>query len=333
MPSTKLLSSGDLDELGVAAIHAGEPLVIAAELIDAAELGGLADKADTGYALIMAAEITEQAGDLDAAQVLAERAIEAYRLHCDSDAGYPRAFRAGLLLRLGREEEAMAELTALRPLMTTDLSAASYVGEALQSAGRDETAEQWLTAALQEALERWTSDLDSDQPRQSAIVYCLSVERHGLRRDLDLPHDNYDDLADRLLDVVEAPLPAEEDGVIPALFWPQAEFEQVLLRWPVLADVFGGTWDEHRALLEEGLAQWSEEGRTGLSVIAGTPDELASWATQRGGEPTESEVWESYVEHLEGRQRETPWPPGRNEPCWCQSGLKYKKCCLPRSRP
>ena len=21
------------------------------------------------------------------------------------------------------------------------------------------------------------------------------------------------------------------------------------------------------------------------------------------------------------------WPPGRNQPCWCRSGRKYKKCC------
>ena len=21
------------------------------------------------------------------------------------------------------------------------------------------------------------------------------------------------------------------------------------------------------------------------------------------------------------------WPPGRNQPCWCGSGHKYKKCC------
>jgi uncharacterized protein YecA (UPF0149 family) len=21
------------------------------------------------------------------------------------------------------------------------------------------------------------------------------------------------------------------------------------------------------------------------------------------------------------------WPPGRNEPCWCGSEKKYKKCC------
>ena len=26
------------------------------------------------------------------------------------------------------------------------------------------------------------------------------------------------------------------------------------------------------------------------------------------------------------------WPPGRNDPCWCGSRTKYKKCCLPRPR-
>ena len=24
---------------------------------------------------------------------------------------------------------------------------------------------------------------------------------------------------------------------------------------------------------------------------------------------------------------EIAWPPGRNQPCWCGSGRKYKKCC------
>jgi hypothetical protein len=25
----------------------------------------------------------------------------------------------------------------------------------------------------------------------------------------------------------------------------------------------------------------------------------------------------------------THWVPGRNDPCWCGSGKKFKKCCLP----
>jgi len=34
------------------------------------------------------------------------------------------------------------------------------------------------------------------------------------------------------------------------------------------------------------------------------------------------EAWEKYG-HLERR----PQKPGRNDPCWCGSGRKYKKCC------
>ena len=30
---------------------------------------------------------------------------------------------------------------------------------------------------------------------------------------------------------------------------------------------------------------------------------------------------------LDRREETLAWPPGRNEPCWCGSGLKYKRCC------
>ncbi|MBA2420202.1 MAG: SEC-C domain-containing protein [Thermoleophilaceae bacterium] len=25
--------------------------------------------------------------------------------------------------------------------------------------------------------------------------------------------------------------------------------------------------------------------------------------------------------------RALSWPPSRNDPCWCESGRKYKRCC------
>src|ERR1035438_1726140 len=28
-----------------------------------------------------------------------------------------------------------------------------------------------------------------------------------------------------------------------------------------------------------------------------------------------------------------PWKHGRNDPCSCGSGLKFKKCCLPKAQP
>jgi hypothetical protein len=62
MPLTGLLTTDDLDEIGCAAFEADQPLGVAAELVDAVERGLVADQANTGYALIMAAEITARGG-------------------------------------------------------------------------------------------------------------------------------------------------------------------------------------------------------------------------------------------------------------------------------
>lgn len=339
VPWTEPLTSHDLDEIGQSAFDADDPLAAVAELVDAVERGWVADKADIGYALILAAEIIEREDDLHAALALAERGVEAYRVHGDAGHGYPRAFRAGLLLRLGREDEAMAEFAALRPLLGRDPDAVSYVSEALEAAGRAEIAEQWLSAALESAVGR----LAGLSPRRSepghepaSVVYALAQQRHRLRRDLDLPHDEHDDLADRLQDAVHGVADADDDedeyeGTA-VLFWPRVEFDRVVGRWPVLAQAYGHSWDEHRARLQRGLKLWAESGRTGLALLAGSAEELAGYAARRRGDPTDPEVRQGYAQHLENHPRETLWPPGRNEACWCGSGMKYKKCCLPRSR-
>jgi tetratricopeptide (TPR) repeat protein len=355
VPWTEPLTSDDLDEIGQAAVDADDPLKVATELVGAVEQGRLADKADTGYALSLAAEITEREDDLDAALALADRAVEAYRVHGDAGDGYPRAFRAELMLRLGQEDKAMAEFAALRPLMGPDPDAVSYVSEALQAAGQAEIAEQWLSAALETALER----CDGPSPRRAdpadgsaEVVYALAQQRHLLRRDLDLPHDERDDLADRLQDAVYGGDPDDDEydedeyKTTAVLFWPREEFDRVVGRWPVLVEAYGHGWDKHRARLQHGPQLLADSGRTGLALLAssadelagsadelaGSADELAGYAARIGGDPTDPDVREGYTQHLESSPRETAWPPGRNEACWCGSGLKYKKCCLPRSR-
>jgi tetratricopeptide (TPR) repeat protein len=339
MPSTGLLTTDDLDEIGCAAFEADQPLGIAAELVNAVERGLVADQADTGYALTMAAEITAREGDLQAAQVLAERAVAAYRAQGRPDYGYPRAFHAELLLRLGREDEAMAELTALRPLLFEDVDAVYYISEALEAGGRAEIAEQWLTEALVTAPQRMEA-LESQGGRPAdekavEMVFRLAQCRHRLRRDLDLPHDAYDHLADLLQEAVHDALMSviEQDYQETALlFWPRPEFDQVLLRWPALAEEYGHTWDEYRTIVQRSLVQWSESGSPRSALLAGTADGLASYAEDNDGDPTDPQVHQGYVQYLEEHPQETAWPPGRNQECWCGSGLKYKKCCLPRAR-
>jgi SEC-C motif len=343
VPFTEPLTRDDLDDIGERAFDDDDPLAVAADLVDAVDRGRLSDQADIGYALALAAEIKECADDLPAALVLAERAVEAYRVHGDAADGYLRAFRAELLLRLGRKDEAMAEFGALRPLLGKDPAAASYVGEALEAAGQAEIAEQWLSAALENAVARMAGQLQPAQsePELAFVVFELAQQRHRLRRDLDLPHDELDDLADQLQDVADEDEYDEDeydededeyDEGTAVLFWPRVEFDRVVGRWPALAGAYGHSWDEHRAHVQRGLEQRAESGRTGLALLAGSAEELAGYAAQRGGDPTDPEVGQGYAQHLETDPREISWPPARNEVCWCGSGTKYKKCCLPRAR-
>jgi hypothetical protein len=336
VPSLPLLLTTDgLDGVGTTGFAEDDPLAVVAELVEAVEQGRVADKADIGYALILAAEITERAEDLDAALVLAERAVEAYRVHGDGEYGYPQSFRAGLLLRLGREDEGLAELARLRRLLTQDPDAVCYVSEALEAGGRAEIAEQWLSTALETALARRESLAarreDPAYRGAAMLAYALTQQRHRIRRDLDLPHDEHDGLADRLRDAVDGVLADEyhdDDGDLAVLFWPRAEFDRLLARWPALTGSYGSTWDEHRGTVERGLQRGSQSGLSGLAVLCGRVDDLVRYAGQVGGEATDAQVRERYAQDLPAR----PWPPGRNEACWCGSGVKYKKCCLTRSR-
>jgi uncharacterized protein YecA (UPF0149 family) len=336
MLSTGLLTTDDLNEIGCA-IDDQSPEV-AAELVDAVDQSLVADQANAGYALMLAAEITERAGDLPGAQVLAGRAAEAYRTHSDSDHGYSRAFHAELLLRLGREDEGMAELTALRPLLSQDTDAVSYITRALTMGGYTPLAEQWLTEELMAMLHRLRAlDSQTEEPAYDHAVTmaaALVTERYEVRRGLDLTHDEHDHLAELVTEVVHEALCADQHDNQGAalLFWPQLEFDRLLARWPVLAEEYGHTWEEYRTTVQQTLVQVAESGVSRLVLLAGFVDELTAYADDNGGDPADPLVHEGYVQDLGGHLRETAWPPGRNQACWCGSALKYKKCCLPRAR-
>jgi hypothetical protein len=336
MLSTKPLTTDDLDEIGCS--FGAQPPGMATELVDAVDQGRLADLADTGYALILAAEITERDGDLQAAEVLARRAVEAYRTYGDPRYGFPRAFHARLLMRLGHEDQAMAELTALRPLLLTNVDAASYVCGTLEECDRAELAEQWVTEAVRMALEpRENRDIRAGQPageQNPMVMLALIQYRHRLRGELSLPHDEFDQLADRLTGAISDALGGNtrEDVGIALLFWPQHELSRLLLRWPTLAEDYGHIWDDYRATVQRSMLKWSDSGAPRMGLLAGDADELADFAERIGGDPADPLVRQRYSEYLQEHTEVIVWPPSRNHPCWCGSALKYKKCCLLRTR-
>jgi hypothetical protein len=236
----------------------------------------------------------------------------------------------------------MAVLAALRESMLHYETAVYYVSEALEQGGHPEIAVQWLTVALETALQR-RSEVASQRGTRvyedaAVIAFALAQARYRMRRGLDLPADDLDRLAQQLqaaADELVADDETHEHGHegSAVLFWPREQFAALMLRWPRMASVYGATWDEHRARIEKGLHTLSASGEDRLAVFDGNADDLTAYLASYGGDPTSPDVRQGYVDHREDIDTvRRLWPPQRNQPCWCGSGQKYKKCCLPRSR-
>ena len=303
---TPLLTSDDLDRIGAEVPGARNPRPYALQLVDAVDGGRLADPDDAGYALSLAAEAHEGAGDHEEALALSARAVTTGA--GTVDATWLHAMHAERLLRLGREDEGMAALTTLRPLLHRDATAVGPIAEALTETGRLELAEQWLTAAMLTAMEREdrATDGSDEQLDLSEVVDQLVMTRRDVRADLGRAPDEYDTLADDL------------DAAPDLVFFPESAFTQLLAAHPGIAEELGRDWDTHRALIEGELQDADAEGEV-LEVEVATPELLAAMLADTAD-----------ADQVPGPR--LPWPPGRNDPCWCGSRAKYKKCCLPRGR-
>ena len=321
------LTSADLNSIRESALGAADPLGVAAELAEAADAGRLADSDDAGQALTLAAEIAESRSKFDAALRYATRAVEAYGDRVDGQVVNAQAVRARILFRAGRADEAMAVVEPLRPRLTEYPEAAAYVSAALAAGGRLKVAEEWLTDAMQSALASRGEPTEPD-----GVLFFLFQQRHRVRHALGLPHDHHDNLAEkletRLADKTSRAAAAPADDL---LFFPKAEFEGLLAKWPALASAYGADWDEHRAHLETELVRLAGTGRVGLNLLPGTVAGLTAFAGG-DGDATDVKTRAGYADRIATGTGQIPWPPERNGACWCGSGLKYKKCCLPRSR-
>jgi SEC-C motif-containing protein len=298
------LTEDDLTAIAHDASRADDARPLIAELVAAVEEGRLADEADASYAFGLAADLAEEYTHGDEALSLSRRAVEKAR--DTSDENWTRGRHADLLLRFGHDDEGMRELHALRPLLTRDEMATMYVIEALTENGRGELAEEWLTTALATAVDIVERAEPGSEAAEEAedIEFGLARQRRDVRRDLGLPPDDIDRDVDEL-DGAELP---------EMMFWPEAAFDQMLAAFPDRATTLGPTWDEHRATIERAL---QDEGP--MLVEVATPELLKA---NLAGEEVDAIDQGPLLE----------WPPGRNEPCWCGSRVKYKKCCLPRAR-
>jgi hypothetical protein len=316
------LTLDEIDAIGASAGRGEDPAVTIGRLEAIVDEGRHDDPNDEAYVLVTAAEIAEQHGDLETALRLADRAM---RARMPEGFHYPRVLWARLLVRAGHGDEGLAELEAMRPLLLSDPDAVTLVCETLEELGRVEMAVDWATVAFDALRRRWTTPgaLDAMEVGDSAVMAALAGTRHRLRHVLGLPHDEIDDLADEIDQDHD-----DDYDAVAVLAWPEAEFQAGLLRWPAFGEAYG-TLDFHRAEAERRLRQLSESGVT-PGLLLGNVDELVAFAGS--DDPMDTDVRGRYADFLGDNDRMVLWPPGRNVACWCGSGQKYKRCCLPRSR-
>ncbi len=308
------ITDDDLDAITFQASETGEH-VRTAEVLTAWADAATEDSPVTRATLLVAA------GDQYGFAGDEERRLELCRRAVADGGGVPadaRCYLVSALLELGRPDEAKPYLDALLSEPDRHVHVDEFLGESLEAAGRHLQAMGVFAAGYSRAV--------THSPADAAMLL------HGRRRcreALGLPADELD----RRAWVAGAPRLLDEDELDWALELEPGEPDREIVVFVTEAD-----WDATTAPLAgadtvEGqfavLERALRESDLGLPKVLAPIDvpALLATAARWGRGPDDEDM--RYLHGLE-RVRDghgLSWPPGRNDPCWCGRGAKYKKCC------
>ncbi len=233
----------------------------------------------------------------------------------------------------GRREQAEALFEEVRGATPDDVWLYNGAGLSFQSVDDHKTALRWLTEGLELAL---ATDDPERVVAQLADLRSQSLEALGRPR-----ADALNDRADVWL--AERPgtprrdgeegdaLEPEPQGPPPpaAMAWVTPDdFAAACEQWPAFGEEWGTlSHAAYSRALEGKLVELRSHGMAMKAVAPLRLSEYLGWAAEQGYDPSASATRAGYAADLLRRGVAVRWPPGRNEPCWCGSGRKYKKCC------
>jgi hypothetical protein len=216
---------------------------------------------------------------------------------------------AWYLLKDGQTDEGEALFETLRTERPGDAMLLLTLGAARRDAGLDDAA----LAAHDEAL---ATAIASDPE----MIDRARVERRDCRQELGLEPD-VDDLLAR------APVARSADDVAVAIAWfPRDQHARARARWPELGEDLHDP-DTYCKRIEAELRNTRELTGRNPAVAPLVVEELESFAADHAFDSDSGRARSSYAARLLADGEAVAWPPGRNEPCWCGSGKKYKRCC------
>ena len=119
-----------------------------------------------------------------------------------------------------------------------------------------------------------------------------------------------------------------EEVAVSISWFPAGEYEEAIERWPSLAEDWADVPHAEYCGRLDGNIKWMRGQGVPIRAIAPiVVEEYAAWCAEHDEDPEEARA--AYAADRLRDGDAIQWPPGRNEPCWCGSGRKYKKCCGP----
>lgn len=118
-------------------------------------------------------------------------------------------------------------------------------------------------------------------------------------------------------------------GIATSLAWfPAEDYDEALMRWPSLAEDWADRpHDEYCRRFQWELLRLSSYGVPMRGVAPIRLADYLPWCEKEGLGAGTPAARAHYAAELTRRGEAIPWPPGRNDPCWCGSARKYKHCC------
>jgi tetratricopeptide (TPR) repeat protein len=274
----------------------------------------------TAYGLLwqeLADELAERRR-YDEAIATVERAIE-LGVPAEPDA---RCSIADYHQQAGRDAQADALWRGVLEDTPEDAWLYASAGWSYLDAGRHEQALWWLDHGMELCLK-------SGDPQ--GVMDQLLEARSDVLDALDLPGDELQERGEaffarvlRQRPFLEAPVPPPAEDVTTVAWFPLDEFGEAMARWPELVRAGVSDHRDHVDAVQRALAALP----AGHRVVAPVHVEAyLTWCEAEGVPPGSEASRDAYALTVANLGGGLPWPPGRNDPCWCGSGTKYKKCC------